>query len=119
MAEKESERNANLIAAGVGPCNPQNYPQPLTTHPIYAERDAAETEVNEMPVNLNQAANLPEGPIQLPRIEEVLDGKANWVEWERKVKAILASKSLHPLIDKKIPRPQFAPTDATANRWRL
>jgi hypothetical protein len=116
MAENEGDCNANPIASHVGPCNPQNYPQPLATHPIYAERDNAETEVNEMPVNSNQAANLPEDPIQLPQIVDVLDGKANWVKWERKVKPILASKSLHRLIDKKIPRPQYAPTDATANR---
>ncbi|KAJ5995400.1 hypothetical protein N7481_002377 [Penicillium waksmanii] len=97
----------------------ENEEQPLTTHPIYAERDDAETEVNEMPVDLNQATNLPEGPIQLPQIKDALDGKANWVEWERKVKCILASKSFHGLIDKKIPRPQYAPRDAAANRWRF
>ncbi|CAI7573041.1 unnamed protein product [Penicillium pancosmium] len=118
MAENEGDCNANPTTSVAGPCNPQNYPQPLTNHPIYAERDDAETEVNETPVNLNQAANLPEGPIQLPQIEDVFDGKANWVEWERKVKSILASKSLHRLIDKKIPRSQYAPMDTTANRWR-
>lgn len=115
MAENKGQPNFNAAAAVVGPCNPENRPQSLTPPQIYDEGDD-ESEVEEIPVILNQATTLPEVIIKLSRIKAALTGDANWLEWEYNVKSILAGKSLHGLIDKHNPRPRLLPRSAATAR---